>query len=167
MCHMKSDNEPPAPFTDEHIINILNRIAIFGGLTAKDLCVIFPLLTRRRYAKDDIIFYEGDDPTHIYIIESGEVRLVVDFDTEPLEIACFNEGACIGETSVIGIQPHSATAVVTEATNLLVLKGDVLFSLYSKDKDLFARLILNIAREACRRLHKSDEVLLHYFHRKN
>jgi hypothetical protein len=27
-------------------------------------------------------------------------------------------------------------------------------------------LILNIAREACRRLHKTDEILLHYVLRK-
>jgi len=39
-------------------------------------------------------------------------------------------------------------------------------SLLKSELELFSILILNIAREACRRLHKMDEILLHYVLRK-
>jgi CRP-like cAMP-binding protein len=68
---------------------------------------------------------------------------------------------------VIGIQPHSASAVAVEPTELIVLPRAALFSIAESDPPLFAQLALNIAREACRRLHATDETLLHYFCRKN
>ncbi len=153
---------PLANFKEVQVI--LNKIAIFGGLTEKQLRSFFTLLKRVIYKKDELIFNQGDEPTHIYIIRSGEVRIVVDLDKEPLAIADFKEGDCFGETAVIGIQPHSATALAIKDTELIVITAEALLSIHKSDKDLFGRLILNIAREACRRLHKADEVLLHYVH---
>jgi CRP/FNR family cyclic AMP-dependent transcriptional regulator len=80
----------------------------------------------------------------------------------PFELIVFEEGYCFGEASVIGIQPHKGTAIAVEDTELIVLSRNALLSIYDSDKDLFSILILNIAREVCRRLHESDEILLHY-----
>jgi len=49
-----------------------------------------------------------------------------------------------------------------EDTKLIALSRNALLSLFKSDLELFSILILNIAREACRRLHKTDEILLHY-----
>ena len=46
--------------------------------------------------------------------------------------------------------------------DLVVLPASALHTLFEQDAKLFGMLILNIAREACRRLHKTDEILLHY-----
>ncbi|MBN1493431.1 MAG: cyclic nucleotide-binding domain-containing protein [Candidatus Omnitrophica bacterium] len=143
---------------------ILKKISLFGGLTEKQLKTVYKLLKGVRYKKDDIIFKQGDDPRFLYIIKSGEIRIVVNIDTEPLELADFREGACIGEMALIGIQPHSATAVAIVDTEFMVLSSDALYSIHTTDKELFSLLILNLAREACRRLHKADEVMLHYVH---
>jgi hypothetical protein len=45
---------------------------------------------------------------------------------------------------------------------LLVLSRQVLMNIYENDKNFFAILILNIARERARRLHTTDEILYHY-----
>jgi CRP-like cAMP-binding protein len=63
---------------------------------------------------------------------------------------------------VIGIQDHSASAVVIDQSVLLVLSRQILMTLFETDKGLFSLLILNIAREIARRLHHTDEILLHY-----
>jgi CRP-like cAMP-binding protein len=146
---------------------ILSKIAIFGGLNSKQLDSLFRLLKLVTYKKDEFIFKQEDEPTHIYIVRSGEVRIVVNVEAEALVIADFREGDCFGETAVIGIQPHSASALATKDTELIVITAEALLSIYKSDKELFGRLILNIAREACRRLHKADEVLLHYVHNNN
>jgi CRP/FNR family transcriptional regulator, cyclic AMP receptor protein len=143
---------------------ILNKIAIFGGFSRKQLDSFLRLLKCITYKKDEFIFKQGDEPTHIYIIRSGEVRIVVNVETEALVIADFREGDCFGETAVIGIQPHSASALAIKDTELIVITAEALLSIYKSDKELFGKLILNIAREACRRLHKADKVLLHYVH---
>jgi CRP-like cAMP-binding protein len=91
---------------------------------------------------------------------------VVNTKQTPLELIVFGEGHCFGETSVIGIQPHAATAVTVGETELIILSRNALLSLFKVDLELFSILILNIAREACRRLHKTDEILMHYVLRK-
>ncbi len=92
---------------------------------------------------------------------------MVDAKQTPLELIVFGEGHCFGETSVIGIQPHAATAISAEDTELIVLSRNALLSLFKIDLELFSILVLNIAREACRRLHKTDEILMHYVLKSN
>lgn len=147
----------------EGVRAVINQISLFGGLASDHLDTLFRLLREVSYVKDEYVFSQGDEPTHIYIVRSGEIRLVADIDGElPVEIARFSHGQCFGETAVIGIQPHSATAVATCDTDLIVLTGDALLSLFHENVALFSLLILNIAREACRRLHRTDETFLHY-----
>jgi len=151
------------PLVDvESVLEILNRIAIFAGLSQKQLYSLFGLLKQVSYKSQEIIFRQGQHPSHIYIVESGSVKLVVYKDDVPLELAMFDKGSCFGESSVIGIQPHAATAIASVDTSLIVLSRDSLLAIYKSDLELFSILILNIAREISRRLHSSDEVLFHY-----
>lgn len=146
----------------ENILPILSKIAILGGLNDKQLYTVFRLLQKVSYGTGEFIFKQGDSPSHIYIIRSGEVKIVADVEDTPLEIITFGVGDCFGETAVIGIQAHSAGALAVEDTELMVLSRPALLSIFDSDKELFGLLILNIAREACRRLHKTDEIFLHY-----
>jgi CRP-like cAMP-binding protein len=154
---------PSFPLLDvEDVRPILNEISIFAGLSEKQLHTLFRLLEKAHYKAGETIFEQGSRPSHIYIVRSGSVKLVVNAEQIPLELIVFEEGQCFGETSVIGIQPHAATAITVEDTELIVLPRSALLSLFKSDLELFSILILNIAREACRRLYKTDEILLHY-----
>jgi len=146
----------------DDVLPILNEISIFAGLSDAQLYELFKLLRKTHYSAGERIFEEGEEPSHIYIVQSGSVKLVVNAEDTPLELIVFEEGQCFGETSVIGIQPHAATALCVEDTELIVLSRSTLLSLYKSDLEMFSTLILNIAREACRRLAKTDEILLHY-----
>ena len=165
MCEKKTDSSGKhlSPLLNiEDILPIINEISIFAGLSDKQLYTLFRLLKKVRYKAGEKVFEEGTKPSHIYIVQSGRVKLVANAEQTPLELIVFKEGHCFGETSVIGIQPHAATALCIEDTELIVLSRNALLSLYESDVPLFSTLIFNIAREACRRLHKTDEVLLHY-----
>ncbi|MFH1715831.1 MAG: cyclic nucleotide-binding domain-containing protein [Planctomycetota bacterium] len=144
------------------ILPILNEISIFAGLSDKQLRKLVGFLERVRYKSGERVFAEGDQPSYIYIVMSGRVKLVIGAEQTPLELVVFKEGECFGETSVVGIQSHAATTIAVEDTELLVLSRNTLLSLLKSDLELFSILILNIAREACRRLHKTDQILLHY-----
>ena len=65
---------------------------------------------------------------------------------------------------MIGIQPHSASTLAVVDTDLLVLSKEALMEIFDNDKTLFGLLILNIAREASRRLHQADDLLLQSLH---
>jgi len=164
--HM-TDHKTCTAFLDvENILPILNKVSILAGLSDDQLYAIFRLLERVSYKAGEVIFEQGEKPSHIYIIESGKIRLFAANGDARLELAVFDEGQCFGEASVIGIRPHSVTAVAAEDTELIVLSRQALMSIYETDTRLFSILILNIAREACRRLHASSESLLYYMGKK-
>lgn len=157
------ENKAYEPLLDiESILPILNKIAIFAGLSEAQLFKLFRLLQCVHYKTNEAVFEQGDKPSHIYIVKSGKVKLVVKEKQETLELIVFEQGHCFGEASVIGIQPHKGSAISITETELIVLSRNALLSIYDTDKEMFCMLILNIAREVCRRLHASDDILLHY-----
>jgi len=150
----------------EEVQAILKKISILAGLTEAQLCRLAGLLEKVTYRAEEHIFEQGQQPSHIYVVKSGRIKLVAEKFGTNLELIVFGQGQCFGESSIIGIQPHAATAIAMEETELIVLSRNTLLSLYKTDLELFSILILNIARETCRRLHATDEVLLHYVLRK-
>ena len=162
-----NDNNSYEPLLDiENVLTILNKISILAGLSESQLYTLFRLLYKISFKPNETVFKQGDQPDHIYIVKKGKVKLVVYEDDTPLELIVFDEGQCFGEVSVIGIQPHKATAIALDDTELIILSRKALMSIYESDKELFGILILNIAREVCRRLHATDDILLHYLLKK-
>ena len=146
----------------DDVMAILNRISIFAGLSDTQLYAIFQELEEVSYSKGEFIFEQGTEPSHIYIIVKGTVKLIVSEDDTSLELIEFSPGDCLGETSVIGIVPHEAAAMAVGQVDLLVLSRKALLSFLKTNLAIFSLLILNIAREACRRLSQTDQILLHY-----
>ena len=75
----------------------------FFFMNEKQLFVVFRLLEKTFYKEGEIIFREGEGPSYIYIIRSGQVKIVSNIDEDPFEIIVVKVGQCFGETSVIGI----------------------------------------------------------------
>ena len=151
------------PLSDrDGVRDILNRIAIFAGLDDQQLALIFTVLEEVAYSKDEIIFKQGEPCSHIHIIKSGKIRLYIEDGNNILELAELDVGDCFGESSLIGIAPHTASAVAKETTEIIVLSSRALLSLYRQDKEAYIIIILNIAREIARRLSKTDNTLMHY-----
>ena len=158
-----AENKVYYPFVHvEEVTSILNKIAIFGGLNQTQLAEVFKRLEVVRYEEGEFIYEQGNAPSHIYIIKKGEVKIMVDAEETSLELASFGVGDCFGETSVIGIQSHSTNALASASTELIVLERSALLKIFEEDKELFGMLILNIARETARRLHRLDEALTRF-----
>lgn len=146
----------------ENVLPILNKISLFGALDDAQLYTVFQMLETEHYRKGEFVFQQGDAPDHIRIVRSGRVRIVEEVEGTPMELVEFKTGECFGETSVIAIHPHSASAIVMEDSEFLVLPRDKMFGLYKTDPKVFGMLMLNIAREACRRLKRTENTMLHY-----
>ncbi|MBR9908906.1 MAG: cyclic nucleotide-binding domain-containing protein [Gammaproteobacteria bacterium] len=156
-----TEHIPREPFLDvEKVLPILDKIIIFGGLSEAQLYQIFKRLKLVHYQAGETIFSVGDSASYIYIVETGRVDLFYEVAGKPVLKAELLPGTCFGDISVIGIQPHTASTVAVEKTDLLVLSGEALDDIFRTDLALFSMLVLNIAREACRRLHKTNRQLV-------
>ncbi|GLI57954.1 hypothetical protein PM10SUCC1_34680 [Propionigenium maris DSM 9537] len=149
-------------FEFEEIIPLLTKISIFGGLNPTQLYKIFKILNKGDYKDGEYIFKQGSKPTHIYIILKGKVKMVEEINSNFYQLFEFEEGKCIGEDSIIGIYPHTLSALAVGEVELIVIPRKALLNFYETDKDLFSLLVLNIAREISRRLKMTDNLLLHY-----
>lgn len=154
--------DPCTRYSVHDLLDTLRNVTIFSGFSDDDLRNLCGNCTLYEARIGEVIVEEGSPATEILILLKGLVTIVLNLKEDPIEIMEFIPGSCIGEASVIGIQSHSASAVVIEDATLMVLPRQVLMGLFEDDKSLFSLLILNIARELARRLRHTDQVLLHY-----
>ncbi len=151
------------PFTNlDDIFPILDKISLLGGLTKEELYQLFSLAEYGIFKKSDILFHKGDSPNYIYIVLSGQVKVYITQDNIEYEFISFSAGDCLGEASLMSIEPHTATAVCNKKSKLILISRKTLFTLHKTNPTLFAKLILNIARELARRLHKNNYRLFQY-----
>ena len=156
------NKDDPMDMNDEQLLPLLRKVTIFAGLADAGLKRIVSDCNTMKYAAGRTIIRQGTPATEIYIVLEGTVKVILDMDEYPLEICEFSTGNCLGEASIIGITSHSASVTAVTDATLLVLTRKTLMHLFETDKEFFAMLILNIARELARRLHKTDELLLEY-----
>jgi CRP-like cAMP-binding protein len=154
----KSTSKPTITYKEkQEIFAMLNKISLFGGLTAGELEFLIPLMTTTTFKSGEVIFSQGESPNNIYIIKSGRVKIVKTHDDVEVELVKFDEGNLFGETELIGIFKYIASAIAITDIKLLVFPKSALYSLHSINIKLFSKIILNVAREACRRTAQTDD----------
>nr|ADI18894.1 FOG: eal domain-protein [uncultured delta proteobacterium HF0010_08B07] len=64
----------------------------------------------RSFKAGEWVFHEGDIGDCAYLVETGEVQIVLERGSELIPLVCYGEGSLFGEMSIIGDQPRSASA---------------------------------------------------------
>lgn len=98
--------------------NIAQDIALFDTLSASQLRRLASICSVRDYAAGDVIFAEGDVDRTLYIVVSGCVDVRVGLDGR--RVGQVMAGDVLGEISLVESRPHSATAVATCDSRLIV-----------------------------------------------
>ena len=71
------------------------------------------------YAFGKVIFKEGEPPGKAYLVKSGKVRIIKNFDNSVVVLDEIGENGVFGEMSLIDNCPRSATAVALENTYVI------------------------------------------------
>jgi CRP-like cAMP-binding protein len=84
-------------------------------MTDKELAVLADTLEKKVFEPGDLIFSEGENSTSLYLIESGEVSVVLSKMGADIQIARICAGGAFGEMGLIDGLPRSAgVRAVTE-----------------------------------------------------
>jgi CRP/FNR family transcriptional regulator, cyclic AMP receptor protein len=146
----------------ESVVSILSDIAIWGGVTEGQFDKIFKRLETGIFKKGEHIFLKGDEPSHIYIVRKGKIGLmIIDQQIDFLKKTLIT-GECFGVASLMAMRIHTSTAIALEDSEVMALSREALWQLRREDIELFALLMMNIARELARRLKLTDDILLQY-----
>ena len=108
------------------IVRLLSGTELFGALSPADLASCAAKFRLVRFEKGEVLFARGDAGEHLYLVESGQVRLATaNGDGRELSFLIAAAGVVFGEISVFDGGPRSA-----EATALTPVKA---YSLHRSD----------------------------------
>ena len=101
---------------------MLSNVPLFSGVPVELLGKLERYLELVTYDRDDVVFREGDPGDALYIVQSGEVAvLLVSSDGRELELAKLSGGNVFGELALLDGAPRSAEVRSTTRTCLLRL----------------------------------------------
>jgi CRP-like cAMP-binding protein len=138
----------------------LRKISLFGALSLAEIELVRGLLEERKYEPGALLVQEATPGRELYVLESGACE-VLKRNTEgrDVKIAELGAGAVFGEMALIGILPRSATVRARTAVTALVLPYSKVTALSKDHLQTFTILIMNLARDVCRRLYQADALL--------
>jgi len=140
-------------------IELLQRMAVFGGIRTEvlqfllDLCPIVPVAT------NEFFFREGDKGDSMFVLEIGKVAVLKSWEGEDYLLRTLREGDCFGEMALIDHCPRSASVRAVEDCSAIQISAANLYRLYVQDLKQFALIQMNMGREVCRRLREADNML--------
>jgi CRP/FNR family transcriptional regulator, cyclic AMP receptor protein len=139
----------------------LARTPIFAGLPERVIELIAGAVRTVELAAGEQLLREGDPARSMFIVQDGEIEIFKHGKGGAEQrLAILTQGDCLGEMSLIDIQPRSATARARGKARVYVLELAELAKLYGSDIEAYALLILNISREISRRLRCADELIV-------
>lgn len=99
----------------------------------------------RGFADGDVIFDEGDEGSHLYVIQSGQVEISRQGPGGKRVLARLGPGEFFGEMSVVLGEPRTAQASSFGASELLELDGATLEAMCIEQPEIAIRLIQRLA----------------------
>jgi CRP-like cAMP-binding protein len=133
----------------------LQKYSLFGGLLEEQIQSIIPLMKEEKYSPGDVIINEGDTNDKIYFIIEGQVSV----NKGDLLLSRFGEGEAFGEMEVLDVMPAIASIKAISQITALSISNKTLREIYKLDIKIFSLMLMNLARDLCRRLRKTDEKL--------
>ena len=95
-------------------ILFLRRVALFADLAPADLKAIASIAGEQFFSDGETIVQQGDRGSEMYIIVSGEVRVVSALGNEAVkELARRKSGEVVGEMAIISQEPRTATLIAS------------------------------------------------------
>ena len=130
-------------------ILFLRRVPLFADLPPSDLKQVAAIATETVCPDGETLFVQGEPGDEMYIIVSGEVRVLVDTgDGREVEVARRKPGEYVGEMAIISREPRNASLVAAGDVRMLCIDQKSFESLLRERPEIS----LAVMRVLCARL---------------
>lgn len=146
LCHSLDDQitsgAPRAARPDEQMLRLLESMPLLDGLARTSLQRLAAATQVREYPPGATVFARGSEPTGLFFVIEGGVKLVaMGPDRRSRVVELFERGRPFGEIGVITAQTYRMwTETTTTSTLLHIDKGAVLATI-ARDHDLTRRML--------------------------
>ena len=143
---------------------MLRDVIVFRDLRPGEISEIEDVASEVIYSRNQVIFEEGDPGDALYVIKSGEVRIirVTPAGIEKV-LARLGPRSFFGEMSLLDGYPRSASAVADSRCELFRIAKSDLDGLIGKNSIAAYKVIYGFARTLSYRLRKMNDKLIEIF----
>jgi CRP-like cAMP-binding protein len=124
----------------ENVANAVERLKKIAPYVKNIQQPFKPGETVRSYAKDEIVFCEGEPGDELFIIQKGSVKIIKITDNNEILLAVLKTGDIFGEMALLESKPRAAGAVAYENCQLMAVNKENFQQMIKTQPQLIARL---------------------------
>lgn len=135
--------------TEAVSVEKVTMAALFQGLSKEDINKVLSIGQRRTYNSGDIVFKEGDDAVHIYIVEAGKLAVQT---AEKQTVYTAISGDVLGWSTLMLPYKRTASAVATEKATVVILDQAKLHEFCEQNLPIGYKITRNVGRTMAARM---------------
>ena len=147
--------DPAAQDTETELLRILAPMPLFMHCTDVQLRQVAQATHPRRFGMGTVLFHQGDPGAELYLVIEGKIRI----ERDGQHIVTIGPGSNFGEMAMLDEPLRSATAVVQQPCELLVIKKEAFFSLLRGNPLLAVKILWNMLLTLSSNLRRSTALL--------
>lgn len=137
----------------EQLISFFKEVPLLCNLESYEFNQIAEVSIVKEFEKNKIIFYEQDQGTNLYIIVSGQVKIVVNSNDGREHILGFlKDKEFFGEISLLDGEPRSSTVIALEKVKVITINRNDFLKILRNNPDMTYKIILSL----CTKLRWTD-----------
>ena len=134
--------------------DVLQRVPLFTDLNEAELARFAEVTREREYPKNSVILFEDDPGDALYIVSTGQVKVVlIGEDGREVILSVLGDGDFFGEMAIIDDEPRSAHVIAMKDSHLLVLRREA----FQAQLEQNPKIALKLLRVLVQRLRRADE----------
>jgi CRP/FNR family transcriptional regulator, cyclic AMP receptor protein len=138
-------------------ILFFKRVPLFANLSPGDIKQVAAIAEEASFGDGDLLMRQGEVGAVMFIIASGEVRVIASNGKQEIELARRKVGDFIGEMALISKEPRNATITAVGNVHALTINQKDFESLLRDRPDAS----LAVIQVLCERLNEADKKIHH------
>lgn len=125
--------------------NLLKKIGFLKDLPDAMLEKVGAIALLEKFDKDNILFNQNQEKTHLYMLVSGKVFLNCGLASgKSLTLDEVSAGRTVGVSSLLGVYPSIFTAICAETSSIITVSGQEMRQLFLEDFETGHALMLKV-----------------------
>lgn len=121
----------------------LSKSPLFSSLGREELDRLALMTTPMRFAPDDVVFREGDPGDALFVVVTGQLRVLVSTPSGDMKLNTLGPGDIFGEIAVLDGRGRTATVAANQESELLRI-GRQEFLIFLEDYPRYMSTLLQI-----------------------
>lgn len=127
-------------------VDLLRSTELFADLSDEALQRVGDASTSRVLRRGDVIFEEGSEPDHLYVVESGRIAIASkSIDGRESVFALMERGALFGEMGLLDGRGRSAEARALEPSQIIEIPYEPVRAAFDEDPQLLWGVVALLA----------------------